>query len=761
MKIPVTHRHLSLALLCLVDPVTNLTWAQEQGSDSVVLAEIVVTAQKREEALSDVPISMSAFTADDLVKHDIQRLQDFVVLTPSVAFDQNANGEVGAITIRGIGALGGEQNTFGYYIDGFEVGAAGSKLLNSGLADAERIEVLRGPQGTTFGRNVVAGGISVTMPVPEYEYTGSIDTEVSNYSGRELRGALNMPIVDGKAAARISSFYRHSDGNIDNHGPAGGSNDFDRWGVRGALLLEPTDQLTVNAALSYESFEQGLGNDVQDGILIGQIATLRQIIDSGFAPMPPGTLPAGTGRYYPQQRDAVMYDVAEQYDTESVLGTLRAEYDFGAVSLISVSGYVSAEQNFYTDLDESEYDVLINRWSDDETFYSTELRLQSNGDNWFDWIGGVYASRQHMTAIQDQSSGSQMELITALPGAITGLPFDLPLLPNDTRIIGGNFAESTDSYAFFFDGNIDVTSRLNFAAGVRYNHDAIEESVSNSVNVGSLPGGLLTVVSLPDDRQETSSEEVTWRSSLRYALTDTTNVYGTVSRGYRAGGVQLGNPSAPPDYDPETMTNYELGIKATLLDRRLALNAAVFRMEWKDIQIATVDRTNNATYTDNAAGAVAQGVELDATYLPLRGLDITLGASYLDTEIEEFIDATGLDRSGTVLPNTPEWRASLSAGYTMPIVGQWDGFVRGTYIYNDAQLEGLVDGQTNLQFIDAWERVDLRLGATTGRLRIEAYCENVFDETYATGIILSGFALTGASIVSPPRRFGLRVKLDF
>jgi iron complex outermembrane receptor protein len=753
---------LPAALMSISTAIVNVAHAQEQSAEPVILAEIVVTAQKREETLRDVPISIAVFTSDDIEKHDIQRLQDFALLTPSVGIDQGSRGDTGTVTIRGIGALGGSQDIYGYYVDGFEIsGLAGGSMLSGSLNDAARIEVLRGPQGTTFGRNVVAGAISVTTLAPEYEYSGSVASEVSNHGGRELRGAFNMPIVDGKAAARLSAFHRHSDGDIENVGPSGGSNDFDRWGVRGALRLEPTDQLTVDAAFSYESYEQGLDNTVADGIVIGQIITLKQIIDAGLGLVPAGSLPAGSARYFPSQNDQVAQDAVEYYNNDTMLGTLRAQLDLGAFSLVSVSGYASSKQDLAGDLDESEYDVFTVGQHDKAEFYSTELRLQSNGDRWFDWIGGVYASRSSWKGTYDNSSGSQIELITYLPGAVTGLPFGVSLLPNDTYLIGNDFDRGSESYAVFADGTFDLTPRLNFAIGVRYNHDRIDESVANSFNLGTLPSGLLGSVALPDEGLSTSSDEVTWRSSLRYALNDLSNVYGTVSRGYRAGGVQLGNPGAPPDYAPETMTNYEVGVKTMLLNRRLSVNAAVFRMEWDDIQIATVDRTNNAAYTDNAGGATAQGVELETTYLPVNGWDITVGASYLDTEITEFIDSTGLDRSGTVLPNTPEVRVSASTGYTMPLTAQWDGFVRGTYIRNDKQLEGLVDGATTLQFIDSWDRVDVRLGARTDRVRIEAYCENLFDEMYATGIGLTGFSLSGATITSPSRRYGLRASVDF
>jgi iron complex outermembrane recepter protein len=309
--------------------------------------EIIVTAQKREEALSDVPISIAVFDDRSIERNNIKELDDFAILTPGLAINQSGAPADVAVTIRGIGALGGDQNTFGYYVDGFEVSAADAGNVANNLTDVQRIEVLRGPQGTTFGRNVVAGAISVTSVPPNYEFGGSAAAEVFSYGGRELRGVVNVPLADGKAAARVSGFYRGNDGYIRNVGPSGGRSGFDQFGFRGALRLQPSDRLTIDAAVSYEDYRQGIANSIPDGIVIGQFITLREIIDAGLGRVPRGTLPAGPNQYFPDQNNRVALDADELYRRNTFLATLRADYDFGPISLVSVSGYTRNPSSTY------------------------------------------------------------------------------------------------------------------------------------------------------------------------------------------------------------------------------------------------------------------------------------------------------------------------------------------------------------------------------------------------------------------------------
>ncbi|MCG8440436.1 MAG: TonB-dependent receptor, partial [Caulobacterales bacterium] len=255
-------------------------------------------------------------------------------------------------------------------------------------------------------------------------------------------------------------------------------------------------------------------------------------------------------------------------------------------------------------------------------------------------------------------------------------------------------------------------------------------------------------------------DKITWRASLVYEPTDVVNLYATASTGYRAGGLQLNNP-VRPEFDPEFMTNYEIGAKAFLLNRRVNVNLAAFHMDWEDIQILVNDLTTGEQFTDNAATGEARGFELDAQALATEHLSFSLGASFVDTELS-FQDAAD-PRQGSPFPDTPEWKINFNADYQRPVFGQVDGFTRASFIYRDSQIDGLVEeGSAAPITIDGYERVDLRVGLVRPNdWRLEVYGENILDEIYATGASRSAFSLAGELIATEPRRIGARFRKSF
>lgn len=756
------NRKIVWSATALLLSTTVLAQTPPTSSGVMQLEEIVVTAQKREESLVEVPISITAFTRDEIQKSGIKGVADIADLTPSLVFNEYLD-IFSNVTIRGVGALGGSQNTFAMYVDGFEVTGGSSINLASGLTDMERVEVLRGPQGTTFGRNVTAGAINMTTVAPGHEFSGLAELEVANYGGLEGRAAVNIPLYEDVAAVRVSAFGRHSDGYVRNTGSAGDRSDSDKYGFRAALRVEPNERFTWDTSLAYQKLDQGRSNFVTDGVVIGALLDVQAIIDAGLGLVPPGSIPSGATPYFPGQNTKIETNTPASLTWDSLMATNRLQYDLDSFSLISVSGYIRNELDNIRDGDNSDFDLFNEGTTDGKNeFWSTELRAQShaNAGDRFSWVGGLYAAGSEYSNRYAVRTGTEAELLLNLPGAVTGLPFDIALLPNNTRAIGSLSGGQSRSYAVFAEADFEVVDKFHLALGVRGNRDEIEDFITDAVNLGTDEFGLLAIVPTPDDEGETTSEKVTWRGTLRYEMSDTANVYGTVSKGYRAGGLQLNNVFKP-DYGPESIINYEVGLKALFFDRRFSINTAAFYMDWTDIQIVTTDRTNNQSFTDNAGGAKATGFEIDAQAIPLPGLTLTAGASYVDTEITDFVDSTGLDRSGVVLPAAPKWHLNLTGHYQRPLFGDVDGFIRATYVYSDKQLEGLVDGATELQFIDSYNRVDLRMGLESDRWRIEAYADNVSDRIYATSILLNGFSLSGAEITSVPRQYGIKGSVKF
>ena len=736
-------------------------WAQEGSQASAedrpaMLDNVVVTAQRREQSLQDVPISVKAFTRDDIDRFDITEFSDYAILTPNVGFaEQDSQGQ-GAITIRGIGPVGGEQSVFGTYLDGFELPNVTGRVY-----DLERIEVLRGPQGTTFGRNIIAGALNLTSVTPSFDgVSGYVSAEAGNFGLFDFEGGVTLPISD-TIAIRAAAFYNETDGWLENQIPGTESNFVETFGGRLTVAAAPNDRLNMKAIVSYESYDQGLGNSLlTDGVLLEQVQGLQGIIDAGLNPFfEPGAFPAGPDRFFPDQTTEVFIDAPSFTEFQNLLALGRFDYDFGPVTLVGIAGVAQIDYEDSQDLDYSELDLGVWERDRNTTFYSAEVRLESNGNEKLNWVVGAYYSRNSEEEDESQTSGADMEAITFVPG----VPFTI--LPNNTFLFGGFSTDEVDTYAIYGEADYALTDRLNILAGLRYTRLEFFESLVDGATFDErFPGAglpfLLPQV-IPDDEGSVDSDRVTWRTSLVYQASDDVNLYASVSTGFRGGGLQLNNVERS-DFDSDSVINYEIGTKAFFFDRRAAVNLSAFFMDWEDIQIEVRNRANNNRFTDNAGRAEIYGFELDFQVIPLEGLTFSGGVGYANSELTEFDDPQDV-RLGTPLPWSPQWRVNLVGDYKRTLFGDIEGFVRAIYIYNGEVQAGLPEeGTLGVRILDDWNRFDLRFGLERpDDWRIEGYIENVTNEVYAVGGWFSGFSLSGRQTIVSPQRYGVRLRKTF
>ncbi|MEM8985241.1 MAG: TonB-dependent receptor [Pseudomonadota bacterium] len=716
------------------------------GAAQQVLDEITVTAQKREESLQDVPVSVTAFTADELLKGGIDSLEDYSVLTPSLTIDAGRNPAVAEVNIRGIGSnVGGSQNLFGVYLDGFELTGGTTFAVGMALLDPGSVEVLRGPQGTAFGRNMVAGAININSATPEYEFGGFSQIEVANYGTIATKHTVNLVLADGVAAARISGRYAASDGFIENLGDAGGSNDYETYLLRGSFLFEPAENFKATLSVTYDDSHFGLSNEIPTGETIGFAGNVVRAINAGFggSALPPGSVPGSPDTFFPFQDTQVSYNTPSFDDVETFIAIANTAYDIESanISWVNVAGFISTEYDQVLELDRTNFDVLTQLSNSSTDFYSFESRLQSNGWDRFNWIFGGYYSHMQSDSEFFWNSGVDAPLLTfgALPANFEGITSSVQ-------------EDEMTSVAVFADASFDLTDRIVLSAGARYNEDELKSAQLE-------PGLQLGAVSPPFDGV-VENDKVTWRANLRYEPTAGVNLYAAVSTGYRAGGLQPLNP-VRPDFGPEDLINYEIGAKILSFDDRLRTNISVFRMNWNDVQVTTVDRSTGGAFTDNAGKAYIQGVELDAAAV-FGPLSVMAGVSFLDSEIEEFIDGAGFDQSGNPLPDAAEISSSVSVQYTRPISNSSEGFIRGTFIQTSERLEDLIEGGVDpVQFAPGYERIDLRGGFENDMVRVEAYVENLLDDEIAVGIQTAGASFAGTLVRTFPRRFGVRVSVSY
>ena len=722
-----------------------------------VIEEITVTAQRRTQSLQDVPISASVFDADAIQRQNITTIKDYFDLTPNIAVVNTGNRLRNDVGIRGVSNIGGAQNVVGFYVDEFNVAPVSENATyDQQLIDVERIEVLRGPQSTLFGRNAAAGAISITSKKPSDELEGNVTARLANFDTYETRGAVNIPLTE-TLAIRANGYYEESGGFLNNEGPSDATNDFEAYGARGILRWTPTERFTADISYSYADFEQGFNNAVSTGELIPLLD------EAGFEVFP---IRAG---YWPDNEDTIQSDIPLDVAAETTIVTARLQYDFDSFSLISMTGYIDHESTEQGEADHTEFAITVDDAEETLESWSTELRLQSQTDGAVSWqLGAVYAEDKNDGFLRRQFQDDFY--LEAVP-PVLGIPeFPEALLPRDpVFVVNDTDATEVTSYAVFGEMSwTGLDDRLTLSAGLRWQYDDVESSIVFARNDPFPPYTLVPGA----ERGDADFDEWMPRFSATYYLNDSINVYGTLSVGYKPGGYNLDVrdvPAAERTYDSETLTNHELGIKGFFFDSRVRFNAALFYLEWDDIQVQSAfldtETFEISFLTQNATEAESVGFEAELIAAVTDSLQWQINAGYNDAEFKDFPNAlvgqTGevIDASGNTLPFAPEWTFSSILEYRFAFAGQ-QSFAQLEYIYRDDVYE-TVDNTENLSdFIESYEYFNLRAGFNTERFDVVAYVENLTDENYASGF-RSSEALAGTLAVVNPRRYGLMVTYNF
>jgi iron complex outermembrane receptor protein len=720
---------------------SNEAAAQQAGGESAeghaTLEEVVVTSRRREESLQDVPISVSAFSAESIERNRIEGVDDVFSRTPNVSYTTEGSRDRKRLSIRGVtefiteaGEATVPANTFGIYIDDFSVATATS---NPGVMDIERIEVLRGPQGTYFGRNAVGGALNITTKKPNNEFFSEVTGDVSRYDTYEIDGTLNLPLIADELAMRANVKYQESDGYIKNINPTGGGNDSEYKYGRLSLRYTPNEQFTLDVIASASDELVGMREGVPSGVL------------SAFTESLYGTVtPDGIG-YWPQNTDRVNFNRPQEVGSEYQYITARAEYRWDTVRLTSVSGYLESKTFLRGDVDGGSEDLFYEHKPYDRDALSQEFRLGSIEGQAWDWTVGAIYSRDRGNIDQATQVGNDQPF---------GLPVDFEVTRNtaDNETIGA---------AVFGEAVWHATDRLDLLVGVRATRDKVKIS-----EVTFTAGDARLTIS-----DEDTFDDISPRFTASYALSDTSKVYATISKGFKSGGVQIAqNELISDSYDPETIWNYEVGIKSEFLDGRARLNAAAFLMEWSDLQasfaVADIDDEGTIVFTSgiqNAAEATNYGVEAELSLLPTDRLLMNVSVGYLHGEFDEFtnafIDGAIVDLSHQVMPNAPQWTASADAQYTFPLGAAWEGFVRAEWFYRDdtySDLTAVARRDEGFPFlVPSYDNTNLRAGVQSDRFSIVAYVENLFDEKYFTNAYEKAF-VSGMALQPSYQTYGVR-----
>jgi outer membrane receptor protein involved in Fe transport len=682
--------------------------------------EVVVTAQKREERLRDVPQSVTAITEESLERLQANSFVDYAGHVPglSVTGGQPGNSRV---TLRGLNT-GGVASTVGIYVDETPFGSSTSLVNAAELAldldpyDIQRIEVLRGPQGTLYGANTLGGLIKFVTAAPEPgeffgRATGGVETTEGGESSWTARAMVNVPLGD-QAALRFSALRRSEGGFIDN--AMLGTEDVngvETNGWRAAFLLNATDNLTIR--LSAQS--QDIDSDTIDSV--AYYPTLEPVAGD-------------TDQFSP-------FGVFSEVTYRIFNGTI--DWDLGWASLTSSTSYSELDQHH---LEDGTLAFGLPSYLDEvipQDRFTQEVRLASNGDGPLEWlIGGFYTKEN---GLLDQE-------------VFLGYPPGIPI--NFTATIDSEYNET----AVFGGVTYHFTPQFDVAIGARY--------ASNEQSM--VQGG----TGVSNGTQESSDDAFTYSIAPRWRLSDRTMFYARLATGYRPGGPNIfGLPTIiPPTFSPDETVNYEVGVKTDLIDGVLRLDAAAFRIDWSDIQLLVFDGAvaGNA----NGGGAQTQGVEWTATWTPSDALTIAWSGAYTDAQLTDDTDPIvvgGAD--GDPLPYAPEWASTLDVNYEWTVFGDATANVGGAWRYVGEQsndfpgVNGFLNGVSQ-QELPSYNIVDLRGGVDFDTFTVQLFARNVTDERAITqfggvGATLPDVPLNpnGGAILVRPRTVGVSLSARF
>ncbi len=739
---PTRRGALVVPALCLLAAPAQSQEAAAAGGATI--DEVVVTAQRRSESIQDVPIAITAVGAETIQDQNVKGVEDYFALTPNVSFRSDGSRDRKDLSMRGISnQLNQYANvrpaTYAFYVDEFNVVAGTS---NPQIVDLERIEVLRGPQGTYFGRNAVGGAINVITKKPDNEWYGELGLDYSSHNTRGGHGVLNVPVIDDVLALRASGQIESSDGWIENINPVGGGNDYDYKTGRIQARLTPNERLTWDLAYSYSDEETGM----RVGVPTGFITATWRAVYYGNAPGDI-TNPDGVG-FYPANTDRVNFNRPQKVGSEYDYISSRAVYEFDTMALTAVAGRIDAEVFNYGDVDGGSpdfyyEDLLLNRKST-----SGELRLQSLGRQTLEWSVGASVGKDE--GVMDQST---------YHGAQSPQGF-----PEGMEVTGGDSVASSNYWAVFGQATWRFAEQWHVVLGGRYSYEELDTYAVSRSNT------LLTGI---NDRT-VDFDDFSPRLTLGWEPAPDVLLYATASRGFKSGGTQSSNNiNLSNEFKPEILWNYEAGMKLDLFGKRLRLDSTVFYMDWKDVQqlirfqfLDASGAIRAVSGIANAAKARSYGAEFSADAAITERFRLSAQVGYLKANYQDYpaalIDGQVLDLSGKPLVDAPRWTLGAQGQYTMPLTSTFEGFVRAEWNFRDQTLSNpYVYRYYEYPFIaPSYHVTNLRVGVEGERLRVVAYAENLFEADYFANSYEKAF-YSGVQVEPSTRTFGVSMSYKF
>lgn len=669
------------------------------------LEAVTVTAEKRPEALQDVPASITAVTGDQIDDAGIQNITEIAHQVPNLHIATWGGRRNSHVFMRGVGATYGEP-AVGFYVDG--VGYTGDGMFDMDLFDVERVEVLRGPQGTLYGRNALAGVINIVTRQPTNETEARVSAGAGNFGQRELKGSLRTPLVEDKLFLGLSASATRRDGYVDNTHLGGKVDDRDDQSLRANLRWTPTTDLDATLSLDAERFRGGAY----------PLGSLQEIHD---------------------HPDRVSNDFAGRDDRDSFGSSLSLNWNAPGVRVTSITGWRDWENDSLGDQDGSNLSIVHVHTLEEQTQLTQELRFASPDDGRpLQWLAGVYYYQKDFAEDTVQMFGADAAALGFVPA------------PMDNALD----ADKDDSgYALFGQLDYRVTDRLTLTAGLRRDHDEREAVVYDRMIMGgvTVPGTESTL------REKRSFDEWLPKIAISYESQPGTHWYANVAKGYRAGGFNTLHPDpADASFEPEHSINYEAGLKWSGWQKRLSLNLAAYRVNLTDQQVIQLT-PGFGSVVRNAGESHSQGLEAELVLRPAPGWDVNAGYSYTDAKFDEYRDdVRGADYAGNRVPLVPRQMFNLAVQNRRPIGPS-------TVLFSRLELQRIGDfhwDTANALKQGAYNLVNLRLGVEGDNWEAYLWGKNLLDEGYAE-FAYDFPGLGPRAQAGRPRTFGVTVSARF
>jgi len=683
------------------------------------IQDIVVTAQRRSERLQNVPIAVSAVTAD---KADTLRLDNPISLNSVIpSLNVTRTGVASLIYLRGLGSKsvgGGQEQPVGIYLDGLYIPAAYANVLS--FNNIERIEVLKGPQGTLFGRNTTAGVIQIVTKDPTEQLSGNLGVGYGNYDTFSGKAWVAGPITDKIGVSLAAQGYDQGKGYGYNPVQKADSLIGSELNFRGKVVIRPDDRTKLTFSGGYFRSRSNYGLSLQP--LPGS-AVLPQFGNAAFS--------------------GDVHDSDLSYSTflTTTMGdaSARVEHEFDNFIVSDLFGYTRSTLHGMLSVSPGASVVQVGQ-NIVTTSYSNELQVASSPSSPISWVAGLYYYHGNASVNQPLVLGAG------------------PLQ------IGGAISHQTiESWAPFAQATAPLfSSATKLTLGIRYTSE-------DRKLYGTFTGPATALVSVSNPKPKLHFGRFTYRAALSHNFTDDVMLYGSVSTGFKSGVYNMTSPTAPP-VDPEKLIDYEIGLKIQAFERRLTVNTAAYYYDYTNIQVTKTQGGSSPTLLQNAGAAKLYGVEADVTIVPVRNLTLNASAGLEHTEFTSYPGApnaiigpagtgitTVIDATGNRLPQAPKLTFSAGASYTIPTnVGRF--VLNGNFYHNS----GFFWEANNRLRQAAYQLVDgsLEWWSPSETFGVQLWAKNLFNEDYYAVQLSNANALdTGGG--APPRTFGATLKAKF